>query len=318
MHCDSQSIAHEEQDVDPFAAQKLESFRTAGAAVYTLASSLDDLVRQEQPNTTKEELHATFLHFVQAELWGNASGDLSLFAGLSSADIDALQRTDAGDRSHRIIVNDLAASWDHLSSLRGARIDIVLDNAGFELYTDLCFADWLVSCTPFCKQVVFHPKAVRPSLSCLSVSGSPLKQIPWFVSDVTPPGLLLSASLLLCIDRRRRLRKPVDRSDLRRLLHFDPATCSSRGCLQNYTPLARSSIKRILLPRIRTPLLDRSQSILRIGYRSTRAVRRSAARQAGHLQRRSQLPQVDERFDLEAGNDIRDGTRYPLPSFYVS
>lgn len=47
----------------------------------------------------------------------------------------------------------------------------MLDNAGFELFTDLCFADWLVSCTPFCSRVVFSAKA-----------------LPWFVSDVMPKG----------------------------------------------------------------------------------------------------------------------------------
>jgi len=41
--------------------------------------------------------------------------------------------------------------------------------AGFELFTDLVFADFLVTYTPHVSTVVFHPKL-----------------IPWFVSDVTP------------------------------------------------------------------------------------------------------------------------------------
>jgi hypothetical protein len=41
--------------------------------------------------------------------------------------------------------------------------------AGFELYTDMIYADFLLSHTPFFDEVVFHPKT-----------------IPWFVSDVLP------------------------------------------------------------------------------------------------------------------------------------
>lgn len=47
------------------------------------------------------------------------------------------------------------------------RVDIVLDNAGFELVTDLVFADFLVS-AGLAREVHFHGKC-----------------FPWFVSDVT-------------------------------------------------------------------------------------------------------------------------------------
>lgn len=47
------------------------------------------------------------------------------------------------------------------------RLDIVLDNAGFELVTDLVFADFLVS-SGLVHEVHFHGKS-----------------FPWFVSDVT-------------------------------------------------------------------------------------------------------------------------------------
>ena len=58
-------------------------------------------------------------------------------------------------------------SWEKI--LQGGkegkgRVDIVLDNSGFELVTDLMMGDWLLS-TGHVKEVVFHPK-----------------NMPWFVS----------------------------------------------------------------------------------------------------------------------------------------
>ena len=47
------------------------------------------------------------------------------------------------------------------------RVDIVLDNAGFELFTDLCLAELLVD-KKLVNRVVFH-----------------CKQLPWFVSDAS-------------------------------------------------------------------------------------------------------------------------------------
>ena len=79
-----------------------------------------------------------------------------------------------------MLKNDFKASWEHVRTLREGRIDIVLDNSGFELVTDLALADWLVTVSPFCKEVVFHPKLM-----------------PWFVSDVQPHDLSITLDSLL-------------------------------------------------------------------------------------------------------------------------
>ncbi len=61
----------------------------------------------------------------------------------------------------------VAAQGAGSSGMKHARVDVILDNAGFELVTDLVLADFLVS-AGLAKQIRFHGKS-----------------IPWFVSDVT-------------------------------------------------------------------------------------------------------------------------------------
>lgn len=74
--------------------------------------------------------------------------------------------------SEHIISNHTERIYNHLLQLktRGTKnsnhVVFILDNSGFELYTDLCFADFLLE-KGFCEQVRFH-----------------VKDIPWFVSDV--------------------------------------------------------------------------------------------------------------------------------------
>jgi hypothetical protein len=102
-------------------------------------------------------------------LWGNAT-DLSLLTSLTYEDIQKLQGSEARKKSEKnILVNDLEAAFESLKKSKGdRRVDIVLDNAGFELYVDLILAGYLLS-AGLASTVVLHPKS-----------------IPWFVSDVVP------------------------------------------------------------------------------------------------------------------------------------
>lgn len=106
-------------------------------------------------------------------LWGNAT-DLSLLTNLSYDDIQKLQGSEARKRAEKnILVNDLDRAWDVLVKAKEEgkeerRVDIVLDNAGFELYVDLILAGYLLA-SNLATTVVLHPKS-----------------IPWFVSDVLP------------------------------------------------------------------------------------------------------------------------------------
>jgi len=61
-----------------------------------------------------------------------------LLTNLTHADIQKLQSAESGSKGHYILQNDLPRAWEHLRTLKSSRIDIVLDNAGYELFT-VCF-----------------------------------------------------------------------------------------------------------------------------------------------------------------------------------
>lgn len=112
-------------------------------------------------------------------MWGNRC-DLSI----SSGEIEAVQG--AGHTSHlqhmkeNIIVDNSQEVWDAIHSEKTTRIDFVLDNSGFELFTDLCFAEFLLHAN-FAKEIHLHTK-----------------EIPWFVSDASKKDVLWMVEQMKC------------------------------------------------------------------------------------------------------------------------
>ena len=82
---------------------------------------------------------------------------------------DTEHQLKTSDLQHKVLANHSQDLWDVLSSShkKSYTATIVLDNSGFELFTDLCFAEWLLS-TQLAHSVVLH-----------------CKSLPWFISDVT-------------------------------------------------------------------------------------------------------------------------------------
>ncbi|KZP30085.1 DUF89 domain-containing protein [Athelia psychrophila] len=158
---------------DPFFSQKQETLQGSSVAIYKIATTMHELEDQKDALVgDPDKLQILFKEMVQICLWGNAT-DLSLLTHLTPDDIAHLQTVGKEAQEARkefILRDDQADVWAHLQSLKDQRVDFVLDNAGFELFTDLVFADFLVTYTPYVSKVVFHPKL-----------------FPWFVSDVTPP-----------------------------------------------------------------------------------------------------------------------------------
>ncbi|KAG9283011.1 protein-glutamate O-methyltransferase [Astyanax mexicanus] len=159
-------------DFDVFKEAKTQSFFESQQATISLCTYLRDLLTGVD-KLTENQLFDAFLKFLQVSLWGNKC-DLSISAGQDnsqkSSPIDSL-----ADLQRFILVDDSDKVWSALMALQGsvgteksgARVDIVLDNSGFELVTDLVLADFLISVGQ-AKEVRFHGKC-----------------FPWFVSDVT-------------------------------------------------------------------------------------------------------------------------------------
>lgn len=165
------------KNYDVFARQKIDTFRSSRPAVVELAGRYKALVQQldDRNGQTKDEdaERILFMEMCEICLWGNAT-DLSLLTNLTYEDIQKLQGSEARKKAEKnILVNDLPAAYDMLKKAKAEgraerRVDIVLDNAGFELFVDLVLAGYLLS-AGLATVIVLHPKS-----------------IPWFVSDVLP------------------------------------------------------------------------------------------------------------------------------------
>lgn len=150
------------KEYDPFSHSKLSTFRSSGTAIRALAENIETLVAKSSSandgadaTTSEEARHILFLEMAQMSLWGNAT-DLSLLTSLSYDDIQKLQTTGKEQqeaRSKFILASDLEKVWEKVKHLKGGRVDFVLDNSGFELVTDLVFADWLLT-TPYGESIV--------------------------------------------------------------------------------------------------------------------------------------------------------------------
>ncbi|KAJ2007521.1 Hairy/enhancer-of-split with YRPW motif protein 2 [Coemansia thaxteri] len=153
---------------DYFAAKKEATFRASMEAVARMCSRVDLLTRDSIVNASSPtRLRVAFAEMLQASLWGNQT-DLSMFPNLSSGALEEMQaRISSGENSSKVVANDTERIWDIVSRLDGGRVDIVLDNAGFELLQDVLLAHWLVL-VGIAKKIVFHTK-----------------RVPWYVSDVT-------------------------------------------------------------------------------------------------------------------------------------
>lgn len=183
------SLSTHWKSYDIFYRSKLSGLRSSRPAILELAAQYRDAVSSKLPSVNvpssndknpDEAVDAEALLFVETCeicLWGNKT-DLSLLTSLSDEGIQALQGSEARKKSEaKILVNHLGRAFPilHDARKRGEahrRVDVVLDNAGFELFVDLVLALYLLDAA-LATSVVLHPKSM-----------------PWFVSDVVPTDFL--------------------------------------------------------------------------------------------------------------------------------
>ncbi|ODV89091.1 hypothetical protein CANCADRAFT_133621 [Tortispora caseinolytica NRRL Y-17796] len=172
------------KDYDPFRATKRRAFESSIENALKLtdgfflslkpfeSQSFEDL-HNADPEKNKE----LFIEVMLLSLWGNGS-DLSLMPNATDEDLQRVQAKRSLEASlKRIVDNDfdeLYASLRLSAPKNGQykQIDIVLDNSGFELYSDMLLAVYLIE-SKLVDQVTLHPK-----------------DIPWFVSDTLPADIV--------------------------------------------------------------------------------------------------------------------------------
>lgn len=148
----------EYQNIDPFSLQKNQGLETSIDSIISLCIQsqkwLDESQQEGKPN--KSSLIA-LLYFA---LWGNRV-DLSLWSAFE----DDRSSFDIQTQLSNILVDDTFAVTNLLIKSQNNCVDLVIDNAGFELVCDLCLVDFLLG-SGFANQVYLH-----------------LKPHPTFVSD---------------------------------------------------------------------------------------------------------------------------------------
>jgi len=167
------------KNFDPFSCMKEDAYNAARPAVEELSAYLIEVCKEK---LGEDELRELFLVFLQMSLWANKS-DLSLSLGSSDESVRVNPRESVTRLKSFILADQSKDVWEYLQARRNkitgkVRIDIVLDNAGVEFFTDLVLAEFLLSAR-IADEVVFQPKA-----------------IPWYVSDVIPGDLTKLYDLL--------------------------------------------------------------------------------------------------------------------------
>ncbi|KAH7175069.1 uncharacterized protein B0J16DRAFT_273343 [Fusarium flagelliforme] len=163
------------KDYDIFKRQKDSTLIKSLEAVKELATRFNQVIANPaQPLKTLDDEAAklVFVEMTELALWGNAT-DLSLLTNLSLEEIQTLQGKAAIEESQKNIVNnDVQHVWDYLRkgqlTQTDRHIDIILDNAGFELFADVLYTAYLIE-SGLGTSITLHAKC-----------------FPWFVSDVIP------------------------------------------------------------------------------------------------------------------------------------
>jgi len=160
------------KEYDPFRKQKEDGWNDSVGPGTVLGEyvlkSIGDFNAKEGDHKGRKESREILQKLMELSLWGNRC-DLSISVGESNSQTTNLVGQLVSLKPS-ILADESEKFWESLDGARkdgGGEISVgyVLDNSGFELFTDFCFADGLIS-TGDADRVDFH-----------------FKNMPWFVSD---------------------------------------------------------------------------------------------------------------------------------------
>lgn len=145
--------------------------------LHELARSQEEILSLANFTRRTEKSVDLFSELLVINLWSGAN-DL-----LDDKSVCLLNRKvleEMNTRDDCIICNDMAHVWSCLcnDNTNRERVDIVLDNGGFELFTDLILAEYIIE-KGLAKKVCFHAKP-----------------LPWFASNITEDGFHSSLKYL--------------------------------------------------------------------------------------------------------------------------
>jgi hypothetical protein len=148
------------QGLDPFLLQKSQGLEASIDSTISLCSQVQEWL--DEALTDGKPSKASIMALLYFALWGNRV-DLSLWSAFE----DDRSKFDIQNQLTHLLVDDAFLVSKLLTKSPGQRIDFIIDNGGFELISDLCFADFLLG-SGLAHQVYLH-----------------LKPHPTFVSDAT-------------------------------------------------------------------------------------------------------------------------------------
>lgn len=179
-----EAIGYFDNSVDPFASQKEVGLQDA-------AERIADLGRQlaEQPRETATQKDHILQQLLAISLWGNQA-DMSLFPAGS----EHPNHSDEQQQADHTLVDDRAAviAYLHAQPQLG-RIDFILDNAGFELVSDLFLTDFLLS-SEMVQTIYLHVKE-HPYYVSDTMEKDVFNTIAWLGEQAEPALQQLSARL---------------------------------------------------------------------------------------------------------------------------
>ena len=128
------------QGVDPYGYQKRRGLETAMDSIRELGARVNSWSNTSLHGDSSDRTNLIALLYFA--LWGNRA-DLSLWP-INEEESEETRQEIHLEQTH-ILVDDTSRLAERITSFDKVRIDIIADNAGFELVCDLCLADFLLA-----------------------------------------------------------------------------------------------------------------------------------------------------------------------------